>query len=40
MLVKMKSTSVLNFKVEVPNEVVRDLVYQKLGESEVIKIVL
>ncbi len=30
----------LNFKVEVPNEVVRDLVYQKLGESEEIKIVL
>ena len=30
----------LNFKVEVPNEVVRDLVYQKLEESEEIKIVL
>ncbi len=30
----------LNFKVDVPNEVVRDLVYQKLGESEEIKIVL
>ena len=30
----------LNFKVEVPNEVVRDLVYQKLEESAEIKIVL
>ena len=30
----------LNFKLEVPNEVVRDIVYQKLNESDYIKIVL
>jgi uncharacterized protein len=30
----------LDLKLEVPNEVVRDLVYQKLADSEYIKIVL
>jgi uncharacterized protein len=30
----------LNFKVEVPSEVVRDLIYQKLGENSNIKMVL
>jgi putative lipoic acid-binding regulatory protein len=30
----------LNFKVEVPSEIVRDLIYQKLGSNSNIKIIL
>lgn len=30
----------LNLKVEVPNELVRDLIFEKLDKSEIIKMVL